>query len=105
MTHDTFAPVSSSLQTRFDSPLRASPQALRHAIGSPLSTAPREANAMRVVDEAWFSDDALAFARAAEDRGERIHRIRGEIAAGTYDTPDRGDAGLDKLIAAALELD
>ena len=31
-------------------------------------------------------------------RKELVHRIRGEIAAGTYDTPDKWEAALDRLL-------
>ncbi len=35
---------------------------------------------------------------AAETRQERIGRIRAEIAAGTYETPDKLNAALDRLL-------
>jgi hypothetical protein len=31
-------------------------------------------------------------------RRELIERVRGEIAAGTYDTPERWEAALDRLL-------
>ncbi len=37
----------------------------------------------------------------AEEKGirkELVQRIRGEIAAGTYDTPEKWEAALDRLI-------
>jgi len=107
MSLDLPSLLSSSLQSRFDSPLRPSPTNLRSYGRQEHAVPPEARHAGRggTSDVAEISADAYEFARQAEARGERIHTIRAQIAAGTYDTPERFDAALDKLIAAALELE
>lgn len=52
----------------------------------------------RGVDRVELSELAVEYARDAEVRGERIHTVRQQIARGEYDTPERLDAALDKMI-------
>lgn len=61
-------------------------------------------NAVR--DEVRFSEEGLRLSetRSGEEssvsgvRFELVNRIKAEIAAGTYDTPDKMDIALDRLI-------
>ena len=54
-------------------------------------------------DTAEISREAVAYARRLEISGQRIHEIRTQIAEGVYDTPERLDAALDKMIDALGE--
>lgn len=52
-------------------------------------------------DQLDISPAAEAAAQAAESgeiRSDLVNRIRGEIAAGTYETPEKLDAALDGLL-------
>ncbi|MFW5683060.1 MAG: flagellar biosynthesis anti-sigma factor FlgM [Phycisphaeraceae bacterium] len=56
-------------------------------------------------DTVELSQDAIEYARRLEISGQRIHEIRTQIAEGVYDTPERFDAALDKMIAALSDED
>lgn len=58
-----------------------------------------------IQDEARFSDEALRISdnqsiesSSSGVRFELVNRIKAEIAAGSYDTPDKMDIALDRLI-------
>lgn len=58
----------------------------------------------RARDRVEVSDMALLMARLKNlppVRQELIDRVRGEIAAGTYDTPEKFEAALDGLVRDA----
>ncbi len=44
--------------------------------------------------EPWVFPEAE---RSGDMRGELVERVRQEIAAGTYETPERWEAALDRL--------
>lgn len=48
-------------------------------------------------DAAWRRRRALPARPQPEIRHGLVARVRAEIAAGTYDTPERFDAALDRL--------
>jgi hypothetical protein len=54
--------------------------------------------------EAWGSSDELRLGRArrtrldAEVRHDLVHRVRREIASGTYEGDEKIDAAIDRLI-------
>lgn len=54
-------------------------------------------------DRVELSQEAIEYARRLEISGQRIHDIRKQIAEGRYDTPERFDAALDKMIDALGE--
>lgn len=54
-------------------------------------------------DTVELSQDAIEYARRLEVSGQRIHAIRSQIADGVYDTPERFDAALEKMIEALGE--
>lgn len=60
----------------------------------------------RGTDRAEFSDAARYLSRLRElpVRQELVDRVRSEIAAGTYDTPDKVDALLDNLMSDMSDL-
>jgi negative regulator of flagellin synthesis FlgM len=56
-------------------------------------------------DDIQFSDEALHMSNLASNdsapssiRFDLVNRIRAEIAAGTYDTPDKMDIAVDRMI-------
>ena len=57
-----------------------------------------------VKDTISFSDEALRLSDASKPNGEStrirfdlVNRIKAEIAAGTYDTPDKMDIALERM--------
>lgn len=59
-----------------------------------------------IQDDVQFSEESLKVnaadqneASSAGIRFELVNRIKAEIAAGTYETPDKMDIALDRLVA------
>ena len=77
-----------------------------HGINAPHTSranqAARQASATEpAVDRVEISPAAEAAVRAAEGgdiRTDLVSRIRAEIAAGTYDTPDKMNVAVDRLL-------
>jgi len=76
-----------------------------HGISGPHFTQRTQANqpttASRAADRVEISPAAEAASRAAEAgdiRTDLVNTIRSQIAAGTYDTPDKMDAALSRLL-------
>lgn len=69
---------------------------------APFRGQPSESTAPSVVgDSITISPAAEAAIKASETAGVRpdlVNRIRGEIAAGTYETPAKLDAALNRLL-------
>lgn len=63
----------------------AAPEAKTHAVGDRVTISPA-------------AEAAIQAAEAGGIRHDLVNRIRGEIAAGTYETPDKLDAALDRLL-------
>ncbi|HEY4232138.1 MAG TPA: flagellar biosynthesis anti-sigma factor FlgM [Lacipirellulaceae bacterium] len=64
-------------------------------------TKPAEATTPATGDKLEISPAAEAAVKATETGGVRqdlVNRIRNEIAAGTYETPDKLDAALNRLL-------
>jgi negative regulator of flagellin synthesis FlgM len=75
-----------------------------HGINAPHMThrgqAAQSSPANRAVDQVDISAAAEAASRAAETNGIRtdlVNHIRSQIAAGTYETPAKLDAALERL--------
>jgi negative regulator of flagellin synthesis FlgM len=71
-----------------------------HALRRPSETPPTQP-AQPPVDRVEISPAAEAALQAAESgaiRQDVVDRVRAEIAAGTYETPDKLDAALDRLL-------
>jgi negative regulator of flagellin synthesis FlgM len=71
-----------------------------HALRRPAETQPAQP-AQAPVDRVEISPAAEAAIQAAESgavRQDLVDRIRSEIAAGAYETPDKLDAALDRLL-------
>jgi negative regulator of flagellin synthesis FlgM len=57
-------------------------------------------------DDIQFSDEAMRLSNIANDKStssgnirfDLVNRIKAEIAAGTYDTPDKMDIAVDRMI-------
>ena len=63
------------------------------------------AAAPRSADRAEFSKAAQLLSRLAElpdVRQDLVERVRAEIAAGTYETPEKIDTAIDKLIEESI---
>jgi len=79
-----------------------------HAISSPHATKPHPASATQQAasakDEVTLSSAAKQVNQSAnaessgEIRFELVNRIRSEILAGTYETPEKLDSALEKLL-------
>lgn len=62
---------------------------------------PAATDALAPQDEVQISSEARKLdelSRAQASRQERIEQIRQEIADGTYDTPEKMDAALDRFL-------
>jgi negative regulator of flagellin synthesis FlgM len=76
------------------------PQALQgpHRTAAPASTDP---SSSQPVDQLDISREAQELSQARESTGIRqdlVSRVRREIAAGTYDTEEKFDLALDRLL-------
>lgn len=62
--------------------------------------APQGASAPRpqTVDQLDISPEAAAASQAGDVRTDLVARLKGEIASGAYETPDKLDAALDRLL-------
>ena len=60
---------------------------------SPASAAPSDR-----VDISPAAEAAIEAAEQGGIRGDLVARVRGEIAAGTYETPEKIDAALNRLL-------
>ena len=72
-----------------------------HATG-----APAEAGPVRTTDKVELSRAATFISQLLgknEVRQDLVDRVRGEIAAGTYETPDKIDAAVDELLSDLAE--
>jgi hypothetical protein len=68
--------------------------------GRPTPAEPAAAGAARGSDQIEFSDTAKILAKLAdlpEVRQDLVSRVRAEIEAGTYETPDKLDAAVENL--------
>lgn len=50
------------------------------------------------LDISQAAEAAIQAAEGGEIRADLVARVRGEIAAGTYETPEKLDAALDRLL-------
>jgi negative regulator of flagellin synthesis FlgM len=76
------------------------PQALQgpHRAAAPAAAAP---SSLQPVDQLDISREAQELSQARETTGIRqdlVNRVRREIAAGTYDTEEKFDLALDRLL-------
>lgn len=76
-----------------------------HRSAVPKETQQSATQNTQVQDEVRFSAEAMEVggtssseSSSAGIRFELVNRIKAEIAAGTYDTPDKLDTALDRLI-------
>ena len=78
-----------------------------HAISGPHTTKPQQATAPHLAakDQVTLSNAAQQANQTAETtasggeiRFDLVNRLRMEIAAGTYETPEKLDAALDKML-------
>ena len=68
------------------------------------AAAPESVASSKVQDEVSLSNAARQLADSSpqqngEIRFDLVNRIRGEIAAGTYETPEKLDAALEKMLS------
>ena len=49
-----------------------------------------------------LSDVAQADTKSSKIRFDLVNRVKAEIAAGTYDTPDKMDVALDRMVSRIL---
>ena len=86
-----------------------------HSVSAPhfrgtSTQSPMETNRISapIRDEISFSRESQAFSQiasasessSAAPRLDLINRVRAEIAAGTYDTPDKFEMALDRMLGA-----
>jgi negative regulator of flagellin synthesis FlgM len=64
---------------------------------SPAKTGPI-AGPVDKVEISPAAEEAIRIAEAAEDRQSLVARIRQQIAAGTYETPEKLNAAVDRLL-------
>lgn len=57
-----------------------------------------EASAAGASDELTLSSEAQALTGGSDVRMEKVNQIKQQIAAGTYETPEKLDAALDRLL-------
>lgn len=75
-----------------------------------VQNAPSTAQQNVLQDEVRFSDDALRMSETTRSeesssagiRFDLVNRIKSEIAAGSYDTPDKMEVALDRMIERML---
>lgn len=75
-----------------------------HAAKSQQTAAPQQAAAMQAKDKVTLSSAAQQANQTSETtsggevRFDLVNRLRSEIAAGTYETPEKLDAALEKML-------
>lgn len=71
-----------------------------HNLSGPHSphSAKGPASRPQAVDQLDISAEAAAASQAGEVRTDLVNRIKGEIAAGTYETADKLDSALSRLL-------
>jgi negative regulator of flagellin synthesis FlgM len=77
------------------------PQALQGPHRSPASAAEAPASTSQPVDQLDISREAQALSQArqgSEIRQDLVDRVKREIAAGTYDTEEKFEMALDRLL-------
>jgi anti-sigma28 factor (negative regulator of flagellin synthesis) len=72
-----------------------------HGLSGPHSARPNQGAAParpQAVDQLEISPEAAAASRTGEVRTGLVDQIKAQIASGAYETPDKLDAALDRLL-------
>jgi len=74
------------------------PQSLQGPHWNRPAAAPQNARPADQVEISPAAEAAMSAADAGDFRADLVARVRGEIAAGTYETPDKIAVAMDRLL-------